>query len=750
VVQTGVKQLGMNLGQQNFYDSGQMLRNLIGQGRNPGFEGEQWQSILHCVAATATSCTDSNSYALWPANFVKGATFQFFYGAASGETGTITSSTAANCCSTGVTINFTALPKAPAAGDFVILKMNIPGNAQAGWWSSTGGGATLSTELSDLSPNTPGKQALRMTAASSGQSAEVDEYFDGTAGRSFVQLKGTYQITFRAKGVGGSNQLSVTLIRQGSTNELFFNQTIQLTNQWQDYTYSFSANETGSAQGGVALKFNASGSSVLLDDVSVAPATQSGSNPTPFRDEVVDTLRTFHPGVLRYNDDDAMGSTIDNLIAAPFARIRSGYSEETSLIEDLPLGLHEFLQLCQTVGAEPYFNMPGGMSVADMQNLMQYLGGDSSTTYGAIRAARGQAAPWTSVFPLIHLELGNEEWNSSFAGMNIQDAEAYASRVTTIFGAAKSSPYYNAAGFDLVMGSLAVAPSYSDIEMQHASNYDSVSAAPYLLYTLNDTSSNEAIFGPMFAEPESIDSVSSGYMYQQMQTAAPRGKNVVVYEVNLTTNSGSASQSAINASIPSVGAGLTVANHMLLMIRDDGIKTQNVWALTGYDNQFNFSGGGSGTTPLFGTAIDMGGQSNLRRPTFLGPQLANTAILPTMLGTTLTGANPTWNQPLSTNGNIQLNNAHLLQSFAFSDGAKSRSVVVFNLSRTSALPVTFSGANAPTGTVNLGQLTSANITDNNESTGTVNITNSTLNNFQPTTPYSLPPFSMTVFSWQTP
>jgi hypothetical protein len=32
----------------------------------------------------------------------------------------------------------------------------------------------------------------------------------------------------------------------------------------------------------------------------------------------------------------------------------------------------------------------------------------------------------------------------------------------------------------------------------------------------------------------------------------------------------------------------------------------------------------------------------------------------------------------------------------------------------------------------------------------VNINNSTLNNFQPATPYSLPPFSMTVFSWQTP
>jgi len=119
-----------------------------------------------------------------------------------------------------------------------------------------------------------------------------------------------------------------------------------------------------------------------------------------------------------------------------------------------------------------------------------------------------------------------------------------------------------------------------------------------------------------------------------------------------------------------------------------------------------------------------------------------------MLATTISGANPTWNQPLSTNDSIQLNGAHELQTFAFSDGAKSRSVVLINLSRTATLPVTFSGIGAPSGQVTVGQLTSANLTDTNETTGTVNITNTTLTNFQPATSYSLPPFSMTVFTWQ--
>jgi hypothetical protein len=119
-----------------------------------------------------------------------------------------------------------------------------------------------------------------------------------------------------------------------------------------------------------------------------------------------------------------------------------------------------------------------------------------------------------------------------------------------------------------------------------------------------------------------------------------------------------------------------------------------------------------------------------------------------MLGITVSGANPTWNQPLSTNDSVQLSGAHQLQSFAFTDGGINRSVVVVNLNLTAALPVTFSGANAPTGSVTVSQLTSANLTDTNENGSVVSPTNTTVANFQPATPYSLPPFSVTVFQWQ--
>jgi hypothetical protein len=747
VIQTGMKRLGMNIGSQTNYDSGQMLRNLTFG--NSGFEAEMWQSILHCVVVTPTSCTDANAYAVWPANFLQGATFQFIYGGANGETGTISSSTAAvSSANLGVTINFPQLATPPLPGDFVIVKMSVPGNGQAGWSTTTSGGATIGSETTDISPNSPGQQALTIAASGSGQTATVISYFDSLAGRSFVQLNGTYQIAFRAKGLGGTNQVTVTAMRTASTgNEIFFNQVIPLSSSWQDYSYSFTANETGNSIGTASLRFTISGANILLDDASLTEAA-APTNPTPFRNAVVSTLQALQPGVLRYNDGANMGSSIDNVLAQPNGRLRAGASEQSSEQDAIELGLHEFLQLCQTVGSEPYYDLPPSMSTQEMTNLMQYLGGDSTTPYGALRAARGQLAPWTSVFPVIHLELGNEEWNSIFAGWSMQDPVAYGKRVATIFGAAKQSPYYNPSGFDLVMGSWAVVPYYTGQETANSANYDSISVAPYLFNSLNDYSSAEAVFGPMFAQPESVDSVASGYMYQQAQAAAAANTKVNIYEVQLSTLTGTAPQNIVNAVVPTISAGLTVAEHMMLMMRDLGIKTQNVWALPEYENAFANTYGGTETSPLFGAVVDMGGQSNLQRPVYLAEQLANSAILPTMLATTLSGANPVWTQALSANDSIQLNVAHEIQSFAFTDGAHNRSVVVFNLDRTNQQTLTFTGANAPTGTVTVSQLTSGNLTDSNEAGAVVSTASAVLTDFVPYARYTLQPFSMTVFSWQ--
>ena len=261
----------------------------------------------------------------------------------------------------------------------------------------------------------------------------------------------------------------------------------------------------------------------------------------------------------------------------------------------------------------------------------------------------------------------------------------------------------------------------------------------------------------MLAEPEMIDSRPTGYMAQQLAAAGKGHAGLAVYETNLGTMSGTATQGELDRTVPSLGAGLAVADHMLLMLRDLGITTQCLFALPEYVNDFlSLSEGKPAspkpsheTMPLWGAVVDMGGATNARRPQFLAEQLANAAILPTMLATHVAGTPQTWSQPLSTNNKIQLADAHLLQTFAFADGSR-RSLILLNLSRDRTLPVQFAGPNSPQGKVEETVLTAPTLTANNEQRIQVTPHKQTLTTFNPTRPYQLPPFSMTTLTWTQP
>jgi hypothetical protein len=750
----GVRRFGINIGGQNFYDSGQMLRNLVF--RNPGFEGEAWRSILRCKVATVSSCTDENQYSVWPAKFLQGARFEFLTGPAAGLSGTILSSSGSSASGpeSGVSFSFPPLPKLPVAGDFVIVSFELPGEADKGWWTNTlQTGSAFATETRDLSPNSPGKQALRIQASGAGQSARLDSYFDTFDGRSFLTLKGRYTLSFRAKGAGGNNLLTFGILRtdQKSGNEVLLPaRALHLTGSWKDYSFDWNADEDGTRIGHVDLSFAVSGADVLLDDVCLVAAAAS-DNPTAFRNEVVATLRDLKPGILRYNDvlTDA-ASTLDNLIAPPLARVRAGYSTQATSQEQIPLGLQEVLVLSRAVHAEPWYALPATMTPDDVKRLIEYLAGPPNSPYGAKRAALGQVEPWTHVFPILHLEFGNELWNrNTFYGAAMSDPAAYGRRAAQLFAAARSSPSFTADKFDLVLGSQAVNPWWTSQELVNSGQYDSVAVAPYLFDALVDASSPEAIFGPMLAEPQMVDSRSSGYMAGQAKAArdAPKSARLEVYEVNLGTDQGQAPQASVDSAATSLGSALSVMEHMLLMLRDLDANAQSVYSLTGYVNKFRNPGNSNEHTPLWGNVIDMGGPTNRRRPLFLAEKMVNEAIGSSMLETRLSGADPIWTQPHSRNNDIELANAHVLQAFAFAEG-RQQSLIVFNLDRQNAHTITLSGHGSPTGQIAVSQLRSSAITDTNEQSDLVHVVRAVLPKLDAQTPYALPPFSMTVLEWK--
>jgi alpha-L-arabinofuranosidase len=741
VQQSSVKRLGINLGDQTYWDSGQMLKNLVF--KNPGFEAGKYRSIMICQTVTANSCVDDNQYSPQATDFWTGGTYSLLSGKSVGMSGKIVSSTKnpTKCAGCGQIIQFDQNVNA-AVGDYFVLMQSFPGAGDAGWWDSVSGGGTISSENTDLSPNTPGKQAVAMNASGSGQSATLTQYFDNEAGLSFIQLNGTFEVTFRAKGIGGTNKLSVSAARlMPSGVENFLNQSLTLTNAWQDYKLTFTANETGSASGTVQLVFNAKGASVELDDVSLDQTNSSASNPTVFRDDVVNALKELNPGTLRMMAAGAaLGSDLPNQLQVPFARYREGYSTGSTSQASIAYGIHEFLQLCETVNADPWITIPTATTPAEMTAFIQYLTGTGSDQWSALRISRGQSQPWTTVFNKIHIEFGNETWNGSFRGESM-NYNAYPQLANKIFGAARATAGFKASSFDLVLDGMSASPGYNAILLKTSNQHDSIDIAPYLLFSANNEAQS-LMFGALLAEPELFES-ASGQVGMNVTTAAaaPTPTYLNVYETNLGTMIGNITQPQLNALAPSIGAGLAHTEHMLLMMRL-GVRYQNAFAL----QQFAFKRTDGSQVPMWGTVVDMG-TTNRRRPQFLTEAMANSVIGGTMLQTVHTGANPTWNQPMSSD-NVVLNGAHYLQSFAFQNG-NTASAVIFNLNQTASLPVTFSGVNAPSGSVQMSQITSANITDNNETADTVQTTTQTLSGFSPATGISLPPFSMTVLSWST-
>ncbi len=77
-------------------------------------------------------------------------------------------------------------------------------------------------------------------------------------------------------------------------------------------------------------------------------------------------------------------------------------------------------------------------------NLLEYLAGDSSTTWGSIRASEGFTDPLLQKGKGILLEFGNEVWGAAAHDAEIgSDYTAYAKWVREMTEVVKSSPYYD-------------------------------------------------------------------------------------------------------------------------------------------------------------------------------------------------------------------------------------------------------------------------------------------------------------------
>ncbi len=800
VIRKNVHRIGINIGAIDYWDNGQLLKNLIGS-TNPGFEPLLDQQIWALSEnGSTTTFTIPDQYDTVPANYWAGGTVRVVEsqtgGAELGCTATIASNSGPN--EPAATAKWTTRPiitiSTPcsasfAAGDQVILTKKFFPTPEA-WWESGGHGGTAGTvngsarlvsETADLCAMC-GSQALKMNAEAPGSSASAAWYFDSeSVDNIFVLLNGAYQLTFWAKAASGAPSLTATAARLSSGGVNCGNFTPKLTSIWAQYSWTCSASETAASTmpGNVQVSLNVTGGSILVDNVSFSKVNADAANTTIFRDEVIRALQRFYgpnsgnPAVFRYWVNQNAES-LDNWTQPDYAHAPTsggtGYFVGPNGAGTVSLSLEDYLVVCRLLKAEPYLEVPVTFSEADAGNLIEFLAGASGTASGKRRTALGQSSPWTSVFAKIHLDFCNECWNGqSFAGQslpyraNTPNSEYYydySLRARDIFAAMRANPNYSASSFDLVMDAQTAVSWTMDAAIARA-HPDSIEIESYTYGPVSSYLTDTALWEPAMVDPymkttnpsDIRNFYQSIHDYQAQSTCGPSGKsrcNVNIYEWGQNTLGGGIDQAHMDSINAGGGEAAIMALQPLLNMQHYEIGPQALFALTGYKN----GGTDKSLVKIWGTTIDMGGATNNVRPSFLAAQLVNQSIIGPMYSCPINN-NQTHNFGGSPNGvkpMPAMNNVPYLYAFCFENGSH-RSIVLINTDLTSSHSIGFSGTHPPQGIVTQRQIAPDNLNVLNEAQTGMNTSRTaarvTTTNARITLHDSLilPPYSVTALDY---
>jgi len=605
------------------------------------------------------------------------------------------------------------------------------------------GSGKSTTVQGDTPPGSFGVSALLVDAGEKPANLRFPMYQ-----HAYANCNGIYHVSLWAKAKSGSPQLKVTWDRLVGAPE----QKVTPTRQWKEYKLSFdlrgmfpaeAPSPRDSDQMGSRSLFVIEGGIVLLDDIAIS--FEGDENPTPFRDDIVDVLGESRVGVLRLLQEG--GDTMVNTISP---RMRQ-HSYDGSLWT--PKGdptkrswfsgqrhytLHELFTLCEYLGCEPWYCLPGTLYPEEIDIFMEYVGAPPDVGYGKVRAAQGHPRPWTETLRRIHVEFGNEIWNfvgeykvSSYDGPDYWEG---------MIRRAKESPYYKD-NVILVMG--------TDSKLDNVPSADRVMRrASYVIHDLPQEEldrhkTREDLFRWVFGRTL-LQNVFGEGMSQLSQKARAAGQELAIYEVNYHATKPDETLQTRNEIVSSLAGGVNMANSMLGMMKRHQVRTQCFFTFMGQYNK----------TRLWGGVINARHDNRRYRSTWLGVMLANQVIDGDLVETVHSGKDPrfvAFGQPGRKWAKEGKQEFPALYSYAFHNNSKQGLILVnLDLVDSQNIVVTFEG-NA-TGSAHRWLLSGDSPIANNEleqPQPQVTITEDHIAHFRSGYHLALPPHSMTALQWQT-
>lgn len=306
----------------------------------------------------------------------------------------------------------------------LIRNRNFEDSARLDHWVIRSIGAATATAT--LCPDVPSGGFNRQSAL-----LKVD-LPEGTKGEGFlvnngyfgisVQKGASYNLSFFVKS--SSDVLRVRLVDESGT--ILANTNVKVSQDWTKKNITLRPKST-SHNATLQMGLDAGGE-VYLDMVSLFPKKTWKNRKNGLRVDLAEKLDELNPAFVRFPggcwvEGDTMATsyrwkdTIGELSQRRTQHNLWGYEVGHGL------GYHEYLELCEDLGAEALFVINCGMShkevvpmdrmqeyVQDALDAIEYANGDISTRWGAERAKNGHPKP----FNLTMLQVGNENGGQAY------------------------------------------------------------------------------------------------------------------------------------------------------------------------------------------------------------------------------------------------------------------------------------------------------------------------------------------------
>jgi alpha-L-arabinofuranosidase len=298
------------------------------------------------------------------------------------------------------------------------------------WSAVTGGAAQAAASLDFGQPlNAADNRSLKLQVATAAPGDRAGVANDGYWGIP-VRAHETYRVSLFAKASAGFDAPLDVSIESADGSHVWAHTRIGgVGTEWRqlDGELTASGSSPASAQNRLVVSVAGplSGASLWLNQVSLFPPT-AGGRANGLRPDLERAIAAIHPGYLRFPGGNYLEG---NTIATRFnwkdsigpTWQRPGHLDDAwGYWSTDGLGLLEYLELCDDLGATPMLGVWAGYTlrgtvvpqaqlqpyVQDALDEIQYATGSTSTPWGAQRARDGHPKP----FSVPYVEVGNEDF----------------------------------------------------------------------------------------------------------------------------------------------------------------------------------------------------------------------------------------------------------------------------------------------------------------------------------------------------